>query len=217
MSRPHHVVLSVGTANGVGKTQAAAAALAASRLAQPTLRITVRKPVQSYDPVPSGPTDAEILASATGEEAEQVCPGHRWLSVEAAPPMAADGLGLPSFTVADLLDELAWPDDPTADLGWVETVGGPRSPMADDGDPVTMAALLDPDQVVVVADAGLGTINATLLAVAPLSHWKTTVLLNRFDPASDLHLRNLGWLREREGLDVVVDIEALAARVLEHL
>jgi hypothetical protein len=42
------------------------------------------------------------------------------------------------------------------------------------------------------------------------------VVLNRFDPADDLHVRNRQWLAERDGLAVVVtpgDEEVLAALV----
>lgn len=206
-------MLAVGTATGVGKTRVGAALLAAVRQTDPSARVAARKPVQSYEPTDGEPTDADVLSAATGEDPHVVCPAHRWLPVAVAPPMAADDLGLDPFTVAELIDELAWPEPP-ADLGWIETVGGPRSPMAADGDAVTMAALLDPDHIVLIADAGLGTINASLLALAPLSHWQATVVLNRFDPTSDLHLRNLGWLREVEELDVVVDLEILAQRLI---
>lgn len=213
MSRPRRLVLAVGTATGVGKTRVGAALLAAVRQTDPSAQVAARKPVQSYEPTDGEPTDADVLSAATGEDPHVVCPAHRWLPVAVAPPMAADDLGLDPFTVAELIDELAWPEPP-ADLGWIETVGGPRSPMAADGDAVTMAALLDPDHIVLIADAGLGTINASLLALAPLSHWQATVVLNRFDPTSDLHLRNLGWLREVEELDVVVDLEILAQRLI---
>ena len=216
MTRPRHLVLAVGASNDVGKTWLGTAAIGAVRRADPELTVAARKPVQSYSPDASELTDADVLAQATGEDPHQICPPHRWLAVPVAPPMAADDLGMEPFTVADLIDELEWPDE-QVDLGWVETVGGPRSPLADDGDSVTMAALLDPDHIVVIADAGLGVINATLLAVAPLSHWTSTVVLNRFDPANDLHLRNLGWLRDREELDVVVDLDQLAAQLLNSL
>ena len=43
--------------------------------------------------------------------------------------------------------------------------------------------------------------------------WPVIVFLNRFDPAEDLHRRNLDWLRTRERLEVVVDLEAHSNRV----
>ncbi len=102
-------------------------------------------------------------------------------------------------------------------LGWLETVGGPRSPIAEDADAVLLADLLDPDVVVLVADAGLGTVNAVLVSTAALAGFDVVVVLNRFDPADDLHARNLTWLRTREGLDVVTDAEALADVLVQRI
>ena len=58
----------------------------------------------------------------------------------------------------------SWPG-PTerVDVGVVETAGGVRSPQADDGDVCDLVAALGPDLVVLVADAGLGTINSIRL------------------------------------------------------
>ena len=62
-----------------------------------------------------------------------------------------------------------------------------------------------------VADAGLGTINLVRLCVDALAaHRGVVVYLNRFDAADDLHRRNRDWLATREGLEVVTDPEALA-------
>jgi dethiobiotin synthetase len=122
--------------------------------------------------------------------------------------MAAEALGRPPLLLADLVDHLSWP--PTADLVVVETAGGVRSPLAVDGDTVTLCERLGPDQVVLVADAGLGTINAVLLSVAALAPWPVVVVLNRFDPADDLHQRNLRWLADREALRTTTDVDELA-------
>ena len=63
----------------------------------------------------------------------------------------------------------------------METAGGVRSPLAgDDGDAVALAGSLMPDVVVLVADAGLGTINAVRLTVAALD----PVLETREDTAA---------------------------------
>jgi dethiobiotin synthetase len=56
------------------------------------------------------------------------------------------------------------------DVGLVETAGGVRSPQADDGDVLDLVAAIAPDHVILVADAGLGTINAVRLSVAALVH-----------------------------------------------
>ena len=88
-----------------------------------------------------------------------------------------------------------------------------RSPQADDGDAVDLVRLLAPDLVVLVADAGLGTINAVRLCVDALADSGLSplppapplaVVLNRFDPTDDLHRRNRAWLADRDGLPVVV-------------
>ncbi len=130
-ARPARLVLVTGTGTEVGKTWFAAATIMALR--ERGIRVAARKPVQSFEPG-AGPTDAEVLAAATGEIPDQVCPPHRSLPVPMAPPMAADALGRPAFTVAELGHEIEWPDD--VDVGLVEGVGGPRSPLAADGDTV---------------------------------------------------------------------------------
>ena len=126
-----------------------------------------------------------------------------------APPMAADALGRAPSTVADLVGELRWPEGVI--VGWVETVGGPRSPIAADGDSADLVAALAPDLTVLVADAGLGVINAVRLSVAAVAG-PPVVVLNRYD-GSDVHARNRRWLHA-EGFDVVVDPAELAARLV---
>jgi dethiobiotin synthetase len=130
--------------------------------------------------------------------------------------MAAAALGLPAFTIAGLVEELRWPS-PEPDVRWIESVGGVRSPLADDGDTVDLCRWLEPDVAVLVADAGLGAINAVLLSVAALRPHPVWVLLNRFDPAVDVHRRNAQWLRERGGLDVIWDPIQLADRCVSRL
>jgi dethiobiotin synthetase len=201
-------VVVTGTATDIGKTWFSAAAIPALRSAA----TAAKKPVQSFAP-DGGPTDADVLARATGQDPYDVCPRHRWYPVPVAPPMAADMLGLPPFTVRDLVRELRPFDDDA--ITFVEGVGGPRSPIADDGDTVDLAHELDPDLVVLVADAGLGTVNAVRLGAAALTSWPLVVALNRYDATNDLHVRNAEWLRTREGLDVVTDPEALAVHLLD--
>jgi dethiobiotin synthetase len=208
--RPRRVVAVVGTGTDIGKTWVAARLLTELRAAG--LRVAARKPAQSFDPDddPAG-LDAAVLGAATGEPAEQVCLPHRWYEVPMAPPMAAEALGRPPFTIGDLLAELRWrPGDPGTDtdpldVGLVETAGGVRSPLASDGDCLAFCEALVPDVIVLVADAGLGTINAvrlTLDALRPLPA-PTIIVLNRYDAAVDLHARNREWLQVRDGLTVV--------------
>jgi dethiobiotin synthetase len=208
-TRPARLVFLAGTGTAVGKTWTAAAVLA--RLRGAGLRVGARKPAQSFDAA-EGSTDADVLAAATGEAPHDVCLPHRWYARPLAPPMAADALGAPPFTVGDLLDELRWPDG--VDVGLVEGAGGPRSPIAGDGDNVTLSSAIAPDLVLLVADAGLGTINAVRMSGAAFAEEQVVVVLNRFDEHDPLHHRNRDWLGCRDGFDVVTDVEAAAARIV---
>ena len=204
--RPERLAVVLGTGTGVGKTWAAASVL--GRLKADGVTVAARKPAQSFAPCDME-TDANTLARATGEDPEQVCPRHRWYAMAMAPPMAAAFLGVAPPTLAELVAELDWPA-PAVEVGLVETAGGPRSPVADDGDSAALAAALHADLVVLVAPSGLGSINAVRLC-APVCPTPLVVFLNHFD-GDDLHDRNRRWLAD-EGFDVVVDPVALAARV----
>lgn len=211
MTRPTLLVGVCGTTTEVGKTWAGA------ELAR-TLRaggrsVAARKPLQSFDPDDGQPTDAEVLASATGEATTDVCPEAGWYPIPMAPPMAAAALGRSCPTLAELATSIVWPE-PAVDVGLVETVGGVRSPLAEDGDSRDLVRRLDVDAVVLVADAGLGTIDAVRSGVDSLAPLAVVVLLNRFDAADDLHARNRSWLRDRDGFDVVTSVEHLAGRLV---
>ena len=210
--RPRRLVAVVGTGTDIGKTWVSARLLTGLRAAG--LRVAARKPAQSFEPDDDPATlDAAVLGAASGEPADQVCPQHRWYEIPMAPPMAAESLGRPSFTIQDLLSELRWPDAAdgadVVDVGLVETAGGLRSPLAADGDCLALCVALEPDVVLLVADASLGTINAvrlTLDALGPLAS-SSAVVLNRFDANSDLHQHNLEWLRTRDGLRALTNPE----------
>jgi dethiobiotin synthetase len=204
-----------GTGTDVGKTWVSARLLATLRAAGST--VAARKPAQSFDPSddPAG-FDSAVLGAASGEPSERVCHPSRWYEIAMAPPMAADALGRGRLTVAELMQELAWPAPPVH-VGLVETAGGVRSPQSHDGDVVTLAGLLAPDIVLLVADAGLGTLNSVRLSVdALLGSAPVVVVLNRYDQGNDLHVRNRRWLIEEVGLAVVTmpgEEEALATLV----
>ena len=134
----------VGTGTEIGKTWVGAAVL--SSLHSRGVFVAARKPVQSFDTTDAAPTDADVLAHATGEHPNYVCPEHRSYAAALAPPMAAAVLVRPEFTVAQLVTELRWPS-PRPTVRWVETVGGVRSPIAFDGDSADLCAALDPDLV----------------------------------------------------------------------
>jgi len=208
-------VVVTGTGTEVGKTWVASHLLGV--LGAAGRSVAARKPVQSFAPGDAR-TDADVLAAATGEDPLVVCPGERRYERAMAPPMAAAALGRATYGIADLAAEITWPPD--TDVGLVEGAGGLRSPLASDGDTVDFAALLAPDLVVLVADAGLGTINAVRLSVSSIaavgaiaSTAAVCVFLNRYDERDELHVANRDWLTTRDGLDVVVTIDELAARL----
>ena len=209
----------LGTGTDVGKTWVAARLLDDLRAAG--RRVAARKPAQSFEPGDDRATlDAAVLGAASGETPESVCPVHRWYEVPMAPPMAAEVLGRPAFSIGDLEAELRWPDE-AVDVGLVETAGGVRSPLAADGDCLALCEALAPDVCVLVADAGLGTINVVLLTVDALRALDApvVVVLNRFDRAVDLHARNVEWLRRRGllGVSEVLEGESELANVLMGL
>ena len=227
MTRPNHLVVVTGTSTDVGKTWISERVLGTARAAG--LHVGARKPAQSFDAGEdaAGITDAQVLAAATGEDPLVVCPADRWYAVAMAPPMAADRLGRTAPSIDELAHEIMWPAAPIVELGLVETAGGVRSPLATDGDAGDLIDRLRPDTVVLVADAGLGAINAVLLSVEALGPCVTAagtaadgpgsgatllVVLNRFDPADDLHARNRTWLEDHRGI-ATFD----AAQLIEHL
>jgi dethiobiotin synthetase len=203
------LIVVTGTGTEIGKTRVGVEVLTALR--RSGLRVAARKPSQSFAPG-EGPTDADRLAAATNEEPLVICPPHRSYPLPMAPPMAAEALGLRPATIKELADEISgsWPTEQT-DVGLVEGAGGVAAPQADDGDTVVLIEALRPDLVVLVADAGLGTLNLVRLSMAALAGWPTVVHLNRFQPDCDLHVRNRAWLVERDGYEVTTDIAALAA------
>lgn len=214
MTQPRLLVGVCGTATEVGKTWATAELAGILRADGRT--VAARKPLQSFDPDDGAATDAEVLAAATGEDIREVSPEAGWYPVPMAPPMAAAALGRTCPALAEVVRSISWPD-PAVDVGLVETVGGVRSPLAEDGDSRDLVRALDVDVVVLVADAGLGTIDAVRSGVDSLAAWPTLVLLNRFDHGDDLHRRNHVWLAERDGLDVFTGVGDLATQLLAPL
>lgn len=218
MRRPDRVVIVTGTGTEVGKTWVTCAVI--RHLRQAGVTVAARKPAQSYEPADdiAARTDAHLLALASGEDPDRVCPSHRRYPVPLAPPMAAEHLGRPAFSIADLAAECdaAWPE--RCEIGFVETAGGLRSPLADDGDTIALAHLLRPSRMLIVTDAGLGTIHhvrSCVDAIAGAGLPEPIVILNRYDESApqDLHRRNLAWLRDRDNLDVEVDAGAIAQRL----
>ncbi len=201
------VLFVTGTGTEVGKTWFGSRLITALRAEG--LTVAARKPAQSFEPG-TGPTDADLLGAASGEDPHLVCPPHRWYEVPMAPPMAAAVLGRPEITIADLVRECG--PLPTGTITLIEGAGGPRSPIAVDGDSVDLARAVGAERVLLVADAGLGTINAVRLCLEALRGFPVLVALNRFDAADDLHRRNRAWLEEH-GVAVTTGPDEAAARL----
>jgi dethiobiotin synthetase len=73
-----------------------------------------------------------------------------------------------------------------------------------------LVSALAPDLVVLVADAGLGTINSIRLSIDALAggvgatpRVPVAVVLNRYDGNHEIHRRNRSWLVERDGYTMV--------------
>lgn len=207
--RPQRLIGVLGTHTEVGKTYVTANWLA--HLRQQGLNVAARKPVQSFN-ADDATTDARQLSRATGETETGVCCADRNYPLALAPPMAADLLGRPRIELNALLDEITWPEN--IDVGVVETVGGPYSPIAHDGDSIDLIYKLQPDAVLLVADAGLGTLNAVRLCMRCVEDMRVAVFLNRFDVSNELHRMNRQWLQEKYGVATAIDIHELTAITL---
>ena len=107
---------------------------------------------------------------------------HRWQHESSAHPVS------PSPTSS------AGSSGPRASTsGWSRASAVHVRPISDDGDNVDLAHQLAPDLVVLVADAGLGTINAVRLSVTAFADFPVVVALNRFT-AEPLPERNRAHL-----------------------
>jgi dethiobiotin synthetase len=194
-----------GTATEVGKTWVACSV--ARRMRAQGTSVAARKPVQSFDPLDARNSDGGLLADATGEPKEVVCPERFTFPLAMAPPMAAEVLGRKAPTIGELCKWLSTSWQPEVQLGLVEAVGGVRSPLGGDGDTTDLARELNPDVILLVAEPGLGTINAVRSAVCGLTPWRLVVFLNRYDSSEEIHRRNRTWLETRDHLEVKTDVE----------
>jgi dethiobiotin synthetase len=205
VARPSLLIGVIGTNTEVGKTWVTTQLLATLKLRG--TRVAARKPVQSYAPDDIN-TDAALLAGASGEEVADICPAHRCYPVALAPPMAAQVLGRGPLHMTEIIGEIHWPAD--IDIGFVETVGGVRSPLTSDGDSIDLLRRLEVDRMLLVADAELGTINNVRLTLAAVGAIPTVVYLNRFNRDNQTHELNRRWLMEHDQLTVITDVHSLA-------
>ena len=169
VSRPRTLVFVSGTATEVGKTWWAAAT---ARELRDRGRRGRRPQAGAVGRARRGRPTPRCSPHATGEDPATVCPPQRtyplavgaadgrrasWASPASPPPISPAGSRGPT----------------TIDVGFVEGVGGPARRSATTATTSTSRTLLAPDLVVVVADAGLGTINAVRLSVAAYAGFAT--------------------------------------------
>jgi dethiobiotin synthetase len=170
------------TDTGVGKTEVACALLASARAAG--LDVVGLKPAQS-GVVPGEPSDAERLGAAAGwaEPPEVVCP--YTFAAPLAPAVAArlEGRTVDFGALVDLVRAVAARHAAVL----VEGAGGLLAPLTDRESYADLAVALGLP-VLVVARAGLGTVNHIALTVEALRARGLPlagIVLNRAAPGED--------------------------------
>ncbi len=197
--RPLRVFV-VGTDTGVGKTEASCALL--SLLADSGLRPAAFKPYESGCRRLSHPADASAMKAAARSEddLELICP-HRFRAA-VAPGVAAARLGKhPSFR-ATMRAYRSFAGRPLV----VEGAGGLCVPLDARREVIDLVQVLGLP-VLLVARAGLGTLNHTALSLEALSARRIpvlAVLLSRSSPDPDASCRdNAEWIRRRHRVAVL--------------
>ncbi len=160
------IVLVTGTDTDVGKTVVTAAIAASARAAG--LRVAVVKPGQTGTSG-GGPTDAELVARLAGPHTVRTLKSY---PDPLAPLAAARVAELPPLELYEVVDAVR-AEAEQHDLVLVEGAGGLLVPMGvrPSGDPWTFADLAVSLGVatIVVARAGLGTLNHTALTLEALA------------------------------------------------
>lgn len=200
MSRPPFRVFVTATDTGVGKTQVASALL--SLLADAGLHPAPFKPYESGCTHLSRPADAlELRAAARSTDPlDQICV-HRFRA-PLAPGVAAARLGRMPDVRPVLAAFRRFGDRPLV----VEGAGGLLVPLDRRRDVIDLVEELELP-VVLVARAGLGTLNHTGLSLRLLESRRIPVLavvLSRSSPVRDPSVDdNAAWLARRHGVRVL--------------
>jgi dethiobiotin synthetase len=209
------------TDTGVGKTEVACALLAAARAAG--LDAVGMKPAQS-GVVPGEPSDADRLRAASGavEPLDAICPYA--FAAPLAPAVAArvEGREVSLARVLDAARSLAARHAAIV----VEGAGGLLVPLTERETYADLAAALGLPAVV-VARAGLGTVNHTALTVEALRRRGlaiAAIVLNRTAPDDDpsvphnaAEIARLTGIAPVATLPFVADIEARGATLRSRL
>ena len=184
-----------GTDTGVGKTFVSCALIRAARAAGH--RVFAFKPIETGCPAGDWGEDQRALAEAAGD----VVRGTYRLALPAAPWVSSQAEGV-EIDLGRVVEELK---EANADRVLVEAAGGWRVPLtrsADTGDLANLCEL----PVLVVARAGLGTINHTLLTLEAISRdglgIAGVVLSVRPEDDQEFALSNALQIRERSGAAV---------------
>jgi dethiobiotin synthetase len=160
------IVLVTGTDTDVGKTIVTSAIAAAAQAAG--LRVAVIKPGQTGTAL-GGPTDMELVSRLAGTETTRTLASY---PDPLAPLAAARVAHLPPIELYAVVDAIR-AEAEQHDLVLVEGAGGLLVPMGErpSGDPWTVADLATTlgARAIVVARAGLGTLNHTALTLEALS------------------------------------------------
>jgi dethiobiotin synthetase len=200
VSRPPFRVFVTATDTGVGKTQVASALL--SLLADAGLRPAPFKPYESGCTRLSRPADALVLreAARSTDSLDRVCV-HRFRA-PLAPGVAAARLGRSPDVRPVLAAFRSFGDRPIV----VEGAGGLLVPLDRRRDVIDLVEMLQLP-VVLVARAGLGTLNHTGLSLRLLDSRRMPVLavvLSRSSPVRDASVEdNAAWLARRHGVRVL--------------
>ncbi|GIF10228.1 dethiobiotin synthetase [Actinoplanes teichomyceticus] len=188
------IVLVTGTDTEVGKTVATAAVAAAAQAAG--LRVAVLKPGQTGI-VTGAPTDAEVVTRLAGPDTVRTLAEY---PEPLAPLAAAKVAELPPLELYEVVDAIR-AEAEKHDLVLVEGAGGLLVPMGvrPSGEPWTFADLATTlgANVLVVARAGLGTLNHTALTLEALTRRgvRAKVILGAWPAEPELvHWANLGEL-----------------------
>jgi dethiobiotin synthetase len=161
------IVVVTGTDTGVGKT-VVTAALAARAMAAGHA-VAMLKPAQTGTAAfePSEITDAETVARLAGPEVTTLTIAT--FPDPLSPHAAAQVAGAPELYLGDVLEAVAKLAQ-THDLVLVEGAGGALVPMGHGAWTIADAAIALRAPAVVVARAGLGTLNHTALTTEALRH-----------------------------------------------
>ncbi|MHB8874548.1 MAG: dethiobiotin synthase [Myxococcaceae bacterium] len=210
--RPFRIFVT-GTDTGVGKTQASCALL--SLLADRGLSPGPFKPYESGCASLRRPADAlAMLAAARSQDPlDRVCP-HRF-RLPLAPGVAARRLGRNPPLEETLLALRSFDGRPLV----AEGAGGLRVPLDFDHEVIDLIELLRLP-VLLVARAGLGTLNHTALSLEALRHRRidiAAVLLSRTAPGADPSGRdNAVELRRRHRVRVLGPVPFISDTAKRH-